>query len=191
VLAPLRAQYADAKVSVRELATPEQVVALNDGSLDLGFVREPLDDTSLSRRCLLVELLGVSVPAGHPLAAREGVSLRELDGESFICFPRQWAPSLHDTLVRTMQDAGVAATYEPAEHLSTTQNMVAAGVALTFSALPWLDGVEGVVWRPLADARIEIRTSAAWRADNRSPLLQFVVARLPADATEPVAVPTG
>jgi hypothetical protein len=57
-----------------------------------------------------------------------------------------------------MQDAGVTATYEPAEHLSTTQNMVAAGVALTFSAPPWLDGVDGIAWRPLADATIEIRT---------------------------------
>jgi DNA-binding transcriptional LysR family regulator len=187
VLAPLRAAEHDAKVAVRELATPEQVVALNEGSLDLGLVREPVDDPGLSRRTLLVELLGVSVPSSHPLAARESV---ELQGESFICFPRQWAPSLHDTLVRTMQDAGVTATYEPAEHLSTTQNMVAAGVALTFSAPPWLEGVDGIAWRPLADATIEIRTSAAWRADNRSPLLQFVLQNLPADAVDIAPVPT-
>jgi hypothetical protein len=86
------------------------------------------------------------------------VTLRDLHGEHFICFPRTWAPSLHDSLVRVLLEARVDAGFEASEHLSTTQGMVAAGLALTFSAAPWLEGVEGIVWRPLADARIEIRT---------------------------------
>jgi DNA-binding transcriptional LysR family regulator len=184
LVSPLRTQEPDARVVVRELATPEQIVALNDGSLDLGLVREPIDDPSLSRRCLLVELLGVSLPFAHPLAPRESVSLGELEGESFICFPRQWAPALHDTLVRAMLEAGVDAHYQQSEHLSTTQGMVAAGLALTFSAPPWLEGVEGITWRPIADARIEIRTSAAWRAANRSPLLRSLVQLLPQEADD-------
>ena len=179
VTALLRARDPDARIVVRELATPGQVTALNDGSLDLGLVREPIDDPGLSRRGLLVELLGVSLPVAHPLAALESVSLRELEGESFVCFPRQWAPSLHDILVRAMLDAGVDAHYEQSEHVSTTQGMVAAGLALTFSAPAWLDGVDGITWRPIADARIEIRTSAAWRAANRSPLLHSLVQQLP------------
>jgi DNA-binding transcriptional LysR family regulator len=189
VIAPLRACEPDAEVVVRELATPEQVVALNGGSLDIGLVREPIDDPGLSRRCLSVELLGVSMPVGHPLASRESVSLRELEGESFICFPRQWAPSLHDVLVRAMLEAGVDAHYEQSEHVSTTQAMVAAGLALTFSAAPWLQGVDGITWRPIADARIEVRTAAAWRASNRSPLLHLLVQQLPAEDAErgPVA----
>jgi DNA-binding transcriptional LysR family regulator len=190
VVSPLRAAEPAAQVVVRELATPEQVAALNDGSLDLGFVREPVDDPGLSRRCLLVELLGVSVPTSHPLALRESVSLRELQGESFICFPRRWAPSLHDTLVRAMQGAGVSATYETSEHLSTTQGMVSAGLALTFSARPWLEGVDGIAWRPLENAQIEIRTSAAWRADNRSPLLRSLVRLLPPEVDGAASGPT-
>jgi DNA-binding transcriptional LysR family regulator len=184
----LRAEKPDARIVVRELATPAQVVALNDGSLDLGLVREPIDDPSLARRCLLVELLGVSLPVSHPLAAREQISLRDLEGERFICFPRQWAPSLHDILVRAMLEAGVDAEYQQSEHLSTTQGMVAAGLALTFSAPPWLEGVEGVVWRPIADARIEIRTAAAWRAANRSPLLRSLVQLLPPEPSGEAAL---
>jgi DNA-binding transcriptional LysR family regulator len=187
LVALLQAQQPDARVVVRELATPEQLVALSDGSLDLGLVREPIDDAGLSRRCLLVELLGVSLPVGHPLAARDRISLKELEGESFVCFPRQWAPSLHDTLVRAMLEAGVDAEYQQSEHLSTTQGMVAAGLALTFSAEPWLEGVEGITWRPIADAQIEIRTAAAWRAANRSPLLRTLVQLLPQEA--PIGTP--
>src|SRR3954470_8112944 len=61
VVAPLRGEQPDAKVVVRELDTPAQAAALNDGSLALGLVREPVDDPALARRCLLVELLGVSL----------------------------------------------------------------------------------------------------------------------------------
>lgn len=60
--------------------------------------------------------------------------------------------------------------------------MVAAGLALTFSAPPWLEGVDGITWRPIANACLEIRTSAAWRAANRSPLLRSLVQHLPAEA---------
>jgi hypothetical protein len=57
--------------------------------------------------------------------------------------------------------------------------MVAAGLGLTLSAEPWLEGVAGLVWRPLSDVSIEIRTAAAWRSANRSPLLRTLVDLLP------------
>jgi DNA-binding transcriptional LysR family regulator len=184
LLGALRASEPDARVEVRELTTPEQLVALHDGSLDLGLVREPVDDTRLARRTLLVEPLGVSLPAGHRLAAHEALTLRQLADELFVCFPRPWAPALHDVLAHAMHDAGLEPRFQESAHLSTTEGMVAAGVGLTFSAPPWLEGVEGIVWRPLADARIEIRTAAAWRTGNRSPLLRALVGLLPV-AAEP------
>jgi DNA-binding transcriptional LysR family regulator len=57
--------------------------------------------------------------------------------------------------------------------------MVAAGLGITLSAPPWLDGAAGIVWRPLSDVQIEIRTAAAWRPGNRSPLLKAMVDLLP------------
>src|SRR5688572_4791166 len=99
LLTPLREGEPDARIEVRELTTPDQLVALRDGDLDLGLVREPVDDDRLARRTLLVEPLGASLPAGHPLAARESVSLRDLASELFVCFPRAWAPALHDVLI--------------------------------------------------------------------------------------------
>lgn len=183
LLISLRTREPDARVEVSELTTPEQVAALNDGSLDLGLVREPVDDNRLARRTLLVEPLGVSLPAGHRLAERESLTLKELEGELFVCFPRVWAPSLHDVLVTELHRAGVVDTrFQDSVHVSTTEGLVAGGLGLTFSAEPWLDGVDGIVWRPLSDVRIEIRTAAAWRAGNRSPLLAAVVDLLPAAA---------
>jgi len=180
LIASLRAQEPDARIEVRELTTPEQLTALHDGSLDLGLVREPADDDRLARRTLLVEPLGVSLPANHPLAGRESLTLRDLADELFVCFPRPWAPALHDALVRELREKQIEARFQDSEHLSTTVGMVAAGDGLTLSAAPWLEGVPAIVWRPLSDVRIEIRTAAAWRPGNRSPLLRSLLALLPA-----------
>ena len=182
LLARLREVEPEARVEVAELTTPEQFDALHDGSLDLGLVREPVEDAKLSRRTLLVEPLGVSLPEGHPLATREAVTLRELADELFVCFPRTWAPSLHDVLVRELRAQDIAARFQDSAHLSTTVSMVAAGQGVTLSAPPWLEGVEGIVWRPLSDVEIEIRTGAAWRPANRSPLLRTLVGLLPVSA---------
>ncbi|MDX6593238.1 MAG: hypothetical protein QOJ13_2434 [Gaiellales bacterium] len=179
LLAPLRRDQPDASIEVHELTSPEQLDALHGGSLDLGLVREPIDDSTLARRSLLVEPLGVSLPAGHPLVECESISLRQLEGELFVCFPRPWAPSLHDLLVTELHRTGVQARFQDSAHLSTTQGMVAAGLGLTLSALPWLEGAEGIVWRPLSDVDIQIRTAAAWRPANHSPLLADLVRTLP------------
>jgi DNA-binding transcriptional LysR family regulator len=179
LLASLRAQQPDARVEVRELTTPEQLAALHDGTLDLGLVREPVDDDKLARRTLLVEPLGVSLPANHPLASRDSLTLRELADELFVCFPRPWAPALHDVLVRELREQRIEARFQDSAHMSTTVGMVAAGDGLTLSAAPWLEGVPAIVWRPLSDVRIEIRTAAAWRPGNRSPLLRSLLALLP------------
>jgi DNA-binding transcriptional LysR family regulator len=180
LLAPLRAREPDAAVDVRELTTPEQLAALHDGTLDLGLVREPVEEQGLARRTLLVESLGVSLPAGHRLAARERIALRELAGELFVCFPRPWAPSLHDLVVDALRETGTEARFQDSASATNTESLVAAGLGLTLSAPGWLAGAEGIVWRPLADVTIEIRTAAAWRTTNLSPLLRSLVATLPA-----------
>jgi DNA-binding transcriptional LysR family regulator len=189
LLASLRAEHPDAPVEVRELTTPEQLEALAAGRLDLGLVREPVEDTRLSRRTLLVEPLGASLPATHPLAGRETLTLRELAGDLFVCFPRPWAPALHDVLVKALHDQGIEARFQDSEQLGTTVSKVAAGEGITLSPPAWLEGVPGIVWRPLTDVQIEIRTAAAWRAGNRSPLLRALVDLLPAAEPEVVARP--
>src|SRR4051794_7278847 len=179
LLAPLRERRPDASVDIRELTTPDQLAALHAGEIDLGLVREPVDDPRLARRTLLVEPLGVCLPADHPLAGHESIALSDLAGDLFVCFPRPWAPSLHDVLVDELRRLDIEnARFQDSTSAGTTEGMVAAGLGVTLSPRPWLEGASGIVWRPLAGTAIEIRTAAAWRRENRSPLLRELLAVL-------------
>ncbi len=180
LMASLREREPGARVDIAEMTTPEQLGALRQKSLDFGVVREPIDDPQLAVRTLVVEPLGASLPAGHPLAARPALTLRELADELFVCFPRAWAPSLHDVLTHELRLRGIDARFVESSSLATTEGMVAAGHGLTLSAEPWLADAPGIVWRPLTDVTIAIKTAAAWRPDDASPLLRTLIEALPA-----------
>ena len=48
----------------------EQVAALKEGRIDVGFGRIPLEDPAIDRQLLRNEKLVVALPLGHPILAR-------------------------------------------------------------------------------------------------------------------------
>jgi hypothetical protein len=78
-----------------------------------------------------------------------------------------------------MRERDIEARFEASEQLSTTVGRVAAGEGITLSRHAWRENVPSIVWRPLTDFEIEVRTAAAWRPTNRSPLLKALVDVLP------------
>lgn len=54
-------------LTLLELTSLEQIAALKEGRIDVGFGRIPLDDPAIDRRLLRNEKLVAAVPANHPL----------------------------------------------------------------------------------------------------------------------------
>src|SRR5262245_37927652 len=81
-----RRQFPGVTVSLLELHTVEQLAALVDGRIDLGFVRLPLVDADerIAVRELYAEPLIAALPADHPAARRARVPLSALASEPFI-----------------------------------------------------------------------------------------------------------
>jgi DNA-binding transcriptional LysR family regulator len=133
----LRRAHGDIVVHVLELETQEAIEHLRGGNADLAVVHHmpgvAVPETAgLERRRLLVDHLHVLVPAGHPLARRDAVSITDLDGEPLI-LPRRDTPAgrFRSVVERLCAEAGFAprVAYE-LDDLPAAQAFVAAGIAV-------------------------------------------------------------
>jgi DNA-binding transcriptional LysR family regulator len=91
-----------------ESTTLEQITALKEGRIDVGFGRIRLDDPAVRRIILRNEKLIAVFPVDHPLAKVEGpVSLHELAGEPQILYPRMPRPSYADQVISMFRDHAI------------------------------------------------------------------------------------
>jgi len=102
ILTRFRQRFPQVHVSMRDMPTPDQVEALEDGNIDVGFVRLPIERTELASVPVLQETLVVAVPRG--MSYRGG--LAGLRKEPFVVMSRSLSASLFDHVVRTCRTAG-------------------------------------------------------------------------------------
>ncbi|MFD9741844.1 LysR substrate-binding domain-containing protein [Umezawaea sp. NPDC059074] len=154
-----------------EMLTREQVSALLDHTLDLGFLRPPVHALGLDVRVLRREPLIAVLPERHPLSTLDTVRLADLRDEPFICYPSHHRSVVHDAVLDACQRAGFdpAVVQEVAE-TSTLVSFVAAGmgVALVPASVSHLR-ITGAVFRPLTGTDAEVSLAVATRVDDPSP----------------------
>lgn len=176
----LAADFPEVELELRgEMLTPDQVGALVDGSLDIGFLRPPARHPDLDVRLLRREPLIAVLPEAHPLAAAEAVRLADLRDEPFICYPSHHRSVVYEAVLDACQRVG----FRPSEvvevaETSTLVVFVAAGlgVALVPASVQHLK-ITGATYRPLAGTTEEVALAVATRAGEQSPLVTRVLGR--------------
>ncbi|WP_437318945.1 LysR substrate-binding domain-containing protein [Sorangium sp. So ce385] len=170
-----RTDFPSVELALREMPPQEQIEALKDGRIDVGFVRAPLNDPRLASECVRREPLLVALPADHPLAGRRRIALELLSREPFVVFPRQRGSAFFDLVVGLCREAGFTPRIvQEALHLDIL-SLVAAGFGV--SILP--ESIKnirrgGLALRPIVGAPVT-DLLLAWRADDASPTLgQFL-----------------
>jgi DNA-binding transcriptional LysR family regulator len=104
------------RLDVREMWSNNQVEALADGAIDVGFLQLPDDQRAgLAERGITAiktaeESLLLAVPNSHPLAARRSVTMRDLATESFILPSPTMGESVLTAVIEAARVAGFAPT---------------------------------------------------------------------------------
>jgi len=178
VIRRYRAARPGVEVSLAELTSFEQVAALKDGRIDVGFGRILFDDAALDRKLLRNEKLVAALPAKHPLLARPGAArLAELALAPLIVYPKAPRPSYADQVLALFRDAGLTppAVLEVRE-LQTALGLVAAeaGVCLVPASVETLRR-ENVVYRPFEDQSIVSPVIMSTRRADPSPELALLL----------------
>jgi DNA-binding transcriptional LysR family regulator len=128
----MRARWPNLQIEILEMMSSEQITALKEGRIDLGFGRVRLADPAIERVRLREEALVLAIPAEHPLAQVSGpVNWSVLSEETLILYPSQPRPSFADEVLSLLADARIApaATREVRE-LQTAMGLVASGIGV-------------------------------------------------------------
>ena len=180
VLLRFRRAYPEVQLSLRDMPTPDQVSALANREIDVGFVRRPVSDDRLVMRPVLDERLVAALGPRSPWVPKLG--LRSVAGEPFIIIARTRSASFYDHALSVCAAAGFAPRIvQEAGELFTVLSLVRAGLGVSLvprsAALMRLPGVR---FRELttAEGGLEHRRRLASRLDD-APLVQRFVEMVP------------
>jgi DNA-binding transcriptional LysR family regulator len=174
-----RERHPEVDVTLQEMTTVEQLKALKEGRIDVGFGRLKSEDASIRRILLREERMVVALSLGHRLAEREGgVRLMELVHEPLLVYPKAPRPSFADQVLAAFNEANLTPDHvTEVRELQIAMGLVAAGQGI--SIVP--ESVQGmqhrnVMYRRLEDKHAYSPILFSVRHMDRSPELQNMLA---------------
>jgi LysR family hca operon transcriptional activator len=181
----LQTRYPDIQLLIRSLTSPQQLAALQQHEIDVAFMRGPIESDEIRSEVVLREPIVAVVPANHPFAAMERISLQTLSALPMIQVVRTSAPALHDVANQLARQAGVRFRVGlVTETVLATLNAVGSG--LGFSLQPeYVKHIvpETVVAKPVdVDPIPQFELLMAYRKDNELPFLVSFLALLRSQA---------
>lgn len=129
IIARLREETSGVDIALAEMDSLDQVAALKDGRIDVGFDRIIVEDSLVVHMVLREEPLVAALPHGHALLLRGGsVGIAEIATLPLIVYPGTPRPSYADLTLsffqsRDLMPAGIIEVRE----LQTALVMVASG----------------------------------------------------------------
>jgi DNA-binding transcriptional LysR family regulator len=159
-----RCRFPQVQIAMREMSTLAQIEALENGNLDVGFVRVPVASAELSSWPLFKDHLVVAVGPGIPIGLK---GLKSFARFPFIAISRSASQTLYDHVLRTCRAAGFTPRIaQEVSEIHTALNIVrsGAGVAVIPNSaralkVPRVRFVETGVASAAIDAGIAIRKS--------------------------------
>jgi DNA-binding transcriptional LysR family regulator len=107
-LSALRKSHPEVKVKLFDLSPGEQIVALRKGEIDLALIGQEgafLSGEFYTQKLATLPVVAV-MPADHPLASRNRISLQELRGERFISSAEEDLPGRDRWIVQLCRRSG-------------------------------------------------------------------------------------
>ena len=153
-----------------------QGLAQDAVDLYLSFcARETLFPGTVRRRMFQAPLCAL-LPRQHSLAGQLQISMRQLDGERFILYPRTAESATHDLQRHILELSGIHySVYEPAASPAFYKMLVPIGKGVAL--VPWIqkDIVPNASAVLLRDVPCEYEMYAFYSKTNQNPLLPAVL----------------
>jgi len=173
-----RERHPEVEVTLHEMTTVEQLKALREGRIDVGFGRIKSEDPSIRRILLREERMVAAMFPGHRLAGEAcGVRLMELVREPLLVYPKTPRPSFADQVLAAFSQVNLVPDHvTEVRELQIAMGLVAAGQGI--SIVP--ESVQGmhrsVIYRPIEDSHAFSPVLFSVRYMDRSPEVRNMLA---------------
>jgi DNA-binding transcriptional LysR family regulator len=177
LLETLKKLHPKLTVYVKEIDSVEAIPALEEGELDIAFVR--LDDetkSGIETISLVKDRLAVALPKDHKQCSHSDISIAALEPEQFVMSSRKVSPAYFDMLVSECRKYGfsprilheVRSVASQIAYVSCGQ-----GVALVPESMARL-APDNVAVKPLTEEIMVVTSAMAWNTKRHNPMVQTV-----------------
>jgi DNA-binding transcriptional LysR family regulator len=173
VIERYRRLYPRVELQLQELATADQMRALKEGALDLGFLRDGEADSEIKIEPLLSERYVAILPKQHPLAGRKSLRPANLRDQPFVFYARKMGPLAFDRTIACCEADGFRPRIvQDTPQWPTALRLIAAGLGCTIApACVATLALSNVVFRRLRSThRTSINIGFRW--DLASPVAE-------------------
>jgi DNA-binding transcriptional LysR family regulator len=174
-----RERHQTVDISFHELTTMEQLKALKEGRIDVGFGRLKGDDAAIRRIVLREEPLIVALPVGHRLTQSSGaLKMSELMNDPLIVYPKTPRPSFADQVLATFRERMLV----PRQVIEVRELQIAIGLVGAGQGIAIVpDSLQGMIrtdvtYRPIDDRQAVSPIIFSARAMDRSQELANMLA---------------
>jgi len=173
ILRAFKKQYSEVQLELHNLTASEQVEALRQGAIDIGFMRPLRTEKAIASERIIREPVIVVLPKKHRLLSSAEIALEDVAIQNLILCSRIHAPLQHDVIIAQFRAANLVPNVSlETDHIQTILGLVAAGLGI--SLLP--ASVEnlrapGLSYRPLKKVSVQMEMAVAYRKGDPSRVL--------------------
>lgn len=181
-LKSIRDAHPGLMVKIHELSPADQIKALHKGQIDIALVGNACGSVQDEfETSVLFEMeLDAVLPAGHRLAKRNRVSLKELEDDDFIGYSEESFPGRNQTIINACRVAGFKpALNNHADSLVEVLTLIGAGTGVCLMPADVISLPHpGTVFLPIREKLEPIRFTAAWRRDDDRSVVTELITHL-------------
>jgi len=162
----------DIDVVLKEMVTVAQLEALENNTIDMGFLWPLATRLHLEYQTVFREPLMLVLPVDHPLAARDRIVVDDLNDLPFVMYSSGQGKYFYSLVTGLFVSSGVMPKYiQHLDHVHTIVGLVRSGLGVSIvpAAASQLR-FDNVVFRPLW-RNVIAESRMAWRADYDNPAL--------------------
>lgn len=170
------------KFQLDELSNSDQLIALQNESIDLGFMRSNHLPEGFTSQKVYTETFSVVLPANHPMIKEKFKHIGQLKDEFFILFPNEQSQLYYQQILSLCADQGFAPKVAHRSiHAPTIFRLVENGMGLSIIPTSLAAGNHPrIKFIELKGIPQQTALYAVWKKENSNPALPYLLNMLPA-----------